>query len=464
MPESEPHIEFIYEGDGEPSNEIKPQSASEVIPEWFRRTPAIFDPGSKTGTTVKLCRAFTDALHMGFIIPAPEDIRIDRFRDYTIGSDSDNVHVYGPSPVREDGNSMYPVPEVKIENPWRIKTPEGYSALVTKPLNRTYRGFEPNTMLVPTDSYEGPINIPAVMGPKPIEIEKGDPFVHVIPFKREEVLNHENVCTSEVPELLERCKRVRRQLDSRKDLYRKVYHNEKPTSKVHDAAEADFDRLGEEHSDNGEPVDQLAELGKRSETHDEHFLYLTKEENYGITPGPYDAAERAPPWIGELADNLEASPGSDGSDEDRFDDWIEAACSMGTVDVTISQFQVNQEGGYKERTIQTPYDRSVAKHSIDEKIGPEFPFPFKIAGVSSDRYVLGADGYSTLVTDPFNHFAQHFRSFHGVVDHDVYYDVSNVPSMIFNRNPEFTIDYDEPMVQFVTFRRDSIISNGVVSW
>lgn len=455
-------IEFIYDGEGEPDEKILPTPAQEEIPAWFMRTPAIFDPGSKTGTTVKLCRAFTDALHMGYLIPAPEDITIDRYSDFTLDSDSDAVHIYGPSDYRGDGNSVYPIPELKIENPWRIRTPDGYSTLITKPTNRSFKGFEPNSMFVPTDQYEGPINVPAVMGQDTHEIKKGEPLAHVIPLKREEVLKPKNVSTDDVPELTKRCRRIRRQLDSRKDLYRKVHHQEKPASEITVEEDATAD-LPE--GTGGDTPDPTEGIGKRSETHDEHFLFLTKSNNYGVTPGPYEAIEKAPPWIDDLEQHLDA-PNTDGvSDEQLFQKWMRAACSMGAIDVVPTDIHFDQAGEYEERNTHSKrYDKTLAKPSMDEKIGPEFPFDFKITGCETDRFVVGVDGYSTLMTDPLNHYAQYVRGFQGVVDHDVYYDVTNMPSMMYTKNPEFEMKQGDPLFQAITFRRDSMITDAVVKY
>ncbi len=457
------HIEFVYDGDGEPEETIQPKPGHEVIPEWFMKTPAIFDRGSKTGTTVKLCRAFTDALNFGYIIPAPEDITIDRFSDFSLQTDSDRVHIYGPTHYRNNGNSMYPVPELKIDVPWKIHTPEGYSSLVMKPLNRSLKGFEVNSMLIPTDQYNGDMSVPAVMGPRTHHIKKGDPLLSVIPFKRDEVLTHKNWSSEEKPDLTDRCSRIRRQLDTRKDLYRKVYHQEKPHGEVKRTREADITPLSESTEYDGD-IDPQKNLGKRSETHDEHVFFITEEKNMGIIPGPYEPIEKAPPWIGDLTSHLDLTGLDDVAEEERFDEWMEAACSMGVIDVVSADVNVHQEEEYRNREAHTRFDKKLINPSIDEKIGPEFPFEMNITGVASDRFIGSADGYSTLMVDPLNHYSQYVRGFHGVVDHDLYYDFTNLPSMMYTDKPNFHVEKGSPHMQAIPFRRDSILETAIVTF
>lgn len=459
---SEAKIEFIYDGEGEPpDSETHPAPSSDEIPTWFRMTPTLFDRGNKAGTTVKLCKAFTDALNIGFMLRAPEDIHIERFSDFSIQSENENVHVYGPSEFRGKGSSRYPMPEVKIQNPWRINTPPGYSCLIMKPLNRTFERFEPNSMFVPTDIYDGPINIPAVMGPSACDIEKGEPLVQVIPLKREEVLEYQNLKESDNPDLYDRAKNIRRQLDTRKDLYRAVYHQEKPVSEV-EISDTEGPNAQPENSDT-ETLEE-AQIGARSETHDEYVTFLTKDMDYGVTPGPYNADELAPPWLGELADTIGVTePGKNGiPDEVLFEDWIEDACSLGAIDVLPADLYAKNAEKYVDRELSVDFDRNLASPSVDEKIGPEFPHNFTICGVESNRYITAPDGYSTLMVDPLNHYPTDIRGFNGIVDHDVWIDVTNMPSMLFNQNDEFMMEKGSPLLQAITFKRDSILSNGVV--
>jgi hypothetical protein len=77
-------------------------------------------------------------------------------------------------------------PYPKWNNPWAIKTPPGYSCLITQPFHRDL----PFTILpgiVDTDTYPVPINFPCVLSNIEFEglIPAGTPLAQIIPFKRD---------------------------------------------------------------------------------------------------------------------------------------------------------------------------------------------------------------------------------------------------------------------------------------
>lgn len=72
-----------------------------------------------------------------------------------------------------------------------IKTPPGYSCLFVSPLNNKDDRFEIISGIVDTDTYENFINFPIVInGDKypnlETTIERGTPYVQIIPFKRDD--------------------------------------------------------------------------------------------------------------------------------------------------------------------------------------------------------------------------------------------------------------------------------------
>ena len=73
---------------------------------------------------------------------------------------------------------------VKFLNPWRIYTPPGYSVLFITPTYQFEKRFTVLPGIVETDSYHS-INFPTVWHTtKDAIIERGTPFIQVIPFKR----------------------------------------------------------------------------------------------------------------------------------------------------------------------------------------------------------------------------------------------------------------------------------------
>jgi hypothetical protein len=91
------------------------------------------------------------------------------------------------SPFIEKNKNL---PFYKILNPWKIKTPKGYSCLFVPPLNNADDRFSIISGIVDTDTFPNEINFPVVVnGDKyPVLetlIKKGTPYVQVIPFKRD---------------------------------------------------------------------------------------------------------------------------------------------------------------------------------------------------------------------------------------------------------------------------------------
>ena len=75
-------------------------------------------------------------------------------------------------------------------NPWKIKTPKGYSCLFVPPLNNSDDRFSIIPGIVDTDTFPSEINFPIIInGDKyPVletTIKKGTPYVQIIPFKRD---------------------------------------------------------------------------------------------------------------------------------------------------------------------------------------------------------------------------------------------------------------------------------------
>ena len=78
---------------------------------------------------------------------------------------------------------------MKFHNPWAIRTPPGWSCLVTAPLNRTNDVVQILAGVVDTDRYQAPVNFPfvTIAGDGVHTLEKGTPLVQVIPFQRTEL-------------------------------------------------------------------------------------------------------------------------------------------------------------------------------------------------------------------------------------------------------------------------------------
>ena len=207
-------IEFLYPKKAkEFLEEIFPVRAVQNIPDWFKN---IKEHNHKK-RTIKGCVPFLDAFTAGYILKMPSDFYINH--NYTNKDKKDTAWSFpikhgdilkelklninnndavwhdieqlggtkGGCPFVEKNKKL---PFYKIQYPFRIKTPPGYSCLFIPPLNNKDDRFEIFSGIVDTDTYYNYVNFPILLnGDKyPVLetiIERGTPFAQIIPFKRE---------------------------------------------------------------------------------------------------------------------------------------------------------------------------------------------------------------------------------------------------------------------------------------
>lgn len=184
----------------ENSKDILPIPSKLNIPKWFKNLKH-----SEFEVTAKGCMPFLDSLTAGYILKVPTDIYfLKEEKDGKIITKieianknlpflnhaddiKDQIHPtwqLKDSPlIKQNGDKAF----FKILNPWIIKTPPGYSCLFLPPMNNNTNDFEIVCGIVDTDNYENNINFPIVFkkNDQSVKIKRGDPFVQVIPFKRE---------------------------------------------------------------------------------------------------------------------------------------------------------------------------------------------------------------------------------------------------------------------------------------
>lgn len=203
------YIEFKTDLKG--LDEFAPVKPSKFfLPQWFKdmdeyiTQDAVYKKGQKgyfgrsketaiktAGGTVKRCPAIIDLLTEGFIIPMWADFLVQRDME-TLEWDNKGMLQYG---IEFHGKQQITgwklkktdFPEgVKFINPWRIYTPKGYSVMFMQPTYQFENRFTVLPGIVETDSYHH-INFPTIWHTtKDAVIDRGTPFIQVIPFKRDE--------------------------------------------------------------------------------------------------------------------------------------------------------------------------------------------------------------------------------------------------------------------------------------
>ena len=208
-------IKFIYGNHEhrELSKDIHPIPAKLNVPDWYKELKT-----SREYVTIKSCIPFLDTLISGYILKMPQDLYIKHnYMNEDNKLDSSfrfSLHNVNPDMIYASGINLntqsketHSIKQVgdkcpftsknknlhfyKILNPMIIKTPPGYSCLFVSPLNNKDDRFEIISGIVDTDTYENFINFPIVInGDKypnlETTIERGTPYVQIIPFKRDD--------------------------------------------------------------------------------------------------------------------------------------------------------------------------------------------------------------------------------------------------------------------------------------
>lgn len=226
------------------ANTPKPLEAKKCIPEWYRKLKP-FSPKQSIveAGTVKKCIPFLDAVSHGYIIPLWTDLVVQvfypmkcfnpkgNFLGYIVNPNSNPESIVGKPlgefqntdnqeiiqtieiadevavrcvnaeaqimghPVGQIGGKsphkkLYPLSDwtMKLDNPWVIETPKGWSVHIKNPPNRFENFIELYEGVVDSDNYYSPINFPFFWKGNEVGeflIPKGTPIAQVIPFERQ---------------------------------------------------------------------------------------------------------------------------------------------------------------------------------------------------------------------------------------------------------------------------------------
>lgn len=188
--------------------EFLPRPASENIPDWYVQMQSyggygrhghdvstgvkkVFEGSGEANATIKKCVPVLDAMTAGYILVTPGDIWV-QYPDnenepifITRGWFKVSGHQNGQAGKHPNVPTGRDIP--KINNPWIIQTPPGYSCLIVPPMHNPNGYFECLPGIVDTDTYVSEINFPFNLKDPKFSglIPAGTPMVQVIPFKRD---------------------------------------------------------------------------------------------------------------------------------------------------------------------------------------------------------------------------------------------------------------------------------------
>lgn len=172
----------------------QPEPIKKHIPEWYRRAEdSIPNPDGSADAGLKKCVPFLDAMISGYALTLPFDI-------YVTESESGELNLRWNAPAgleqfimerpAELGRTM-PRPAGHHKNHlvwrgfWGMKTPRGWSLLVTHPLNRFDLPFTTTSGLIDSDEFFASGNLPFFIKEGFTgTIPAGTPIAQLIPIKR----------------------------------------------------------------------------------------------------------------------------------------------------------------------------------------------------------------------------------------------------------------------------------------
>ena len=171
--------------------------ASSMIPKWYKNIPKSFNKNQENligrwSSTIKQCYPFLDALTTGYMITLPCDVEIKKINNETYAFWS--APVQSQQIMEKDILPRFeglPVPEGFSEEIWRVvghhtvKTPKGYSILITHPFNRFDLPFMALSGIVDSDEFIAGAAVNLKLKKDFVGIiEKGTPIAQIFPFLR----------------------------------------------------------------------------------------------------------------------------------------------------------------------------------------------------------------------------------------------------------------------------------------
>jgi hypothetical protein len=177
----------------------KPVAARDCLPDWLREMPARApsDFHGQEVRTLKQCPPFVDAIASGFLMLLPCDIEVDKGRfswDWPLPPLTIDGHTRSPLSFHVAaqlvGSPFFEpeCPAIKFNSFWTIELDEGYSLLVTHPINRPDQPFRLLTGLVDCDRFNDVgIFFPALWTKPDFvgRLTKGTPIAQCIAIHRE---------------------------------------------------------------------------------------------------------------------------------------------------------------------------------------------------------------------------------------------------------------------------------------
>jgi hypothetical protein len=186
-------IEFIA-SDASVVEYFAPQPARKAVPTWYKDlalTRDIPEEALKNYNTIKNCMPVQDLITSGYIIFNTYEFVLEPLN--RLGYEESMVTVRDAKYLDQHHHQQCPVAlhgqrkhYIKINQPWRIRTPPGYSCLIQQPFYHFQTGWRVLPAIVDTDLHDQPVSIPMyTLGSEAVTVASGEPLIQIIPFRRE---------------------------------------------------------------------------------------------------------------------------------------------------------------------------------------------------------------------------------------------------------------------------------------
>ena len=173
-----------------------PKSANDCFPSWIKDLRK--DKLADNKLNISDCLPAIEAMLQGIIIEFPATMTFEYLADHPklgkmIACDHKGYPIIGGHEFSQyKGAEFQDFHVVKVGLPWVIEVPKGYSCLFTAPFNRSGNAEAfCISGVVRCDRYFNmvsiPFDIPLIKKGDVMVIEKGRPFVQIIPLKQEGV-------------------------------------------------------------------------------------------------------------------------------------------------------------------------------------------------------------------------------------------------------------------------------------
>ena len=189
-------IEFISSVEGlESIEECLPKLAKNFIPQWFKNIPS----QTQESITVKHCPSFPDYFSQGYIVPMWCDSKLEsngNSWNWKASSEKISWDIHGNNQFLNHADAKFNGIDgqfvFKANCPWRVITPPGWSVLQLPLFYHFNQEWSILPGVIDTDIHHE-INQQVLYhgNGKEIIINRGEPFVLYIPFKRSNKLKHD---------------------------------------------------------------------------------------------------------------------------------------------------------------------------------------------------------------------------------------------------------------------------------